>query len=325
LFSREQYNNRKEWNATQPLTRRHVVPEPFDEDREIDWTPMWSMTHNRFRYVPAAMCYYGHPDAKAHFSMLADSNGSAAGNTLEEAILQGFMEVVERDCVALWWYNRARRPQLDLDSFEMPYLERLRAHYTTLNRDLWVLDITSDLGIPAFVGVSRRTDNPIEDVIIGFGAHFDPKIALLRALTEVNQFLPCVTRRNPDGSTHYWYHDWGAFEWWKNATIASEPYLVPDPDLQPKKLSDYPQFAGDDLLEDVNRCVQVIRQHDLELLVVDQTRPDIGLSVVKVIIPGLRHFWRRLGPGRLYDTPVKLGWLKEPLREDQLNSFNIFF
>ena len=39
----------------------------------------------------------------------ADSNGCAAGNTLEEAIVQGFLELVERDAYAIWWYNRLRR------------------------------------------------------------------------------------------------------------------------------------------------------------------------------------------------------------------------
>jgi len=42
----------------------------------------------------------------------------------------------------------------------------------------------------------------------------------------------------------------------------------------------------------------------MEFLVLDQTRPDIALPVVKVIVPGLRHFWPRFGPGRLYEIPV---------------------
>ena len=54
-------------------------------------------------------------------------------------------------------------------------------------------------------------------------------------------------------------------------------------------------------------------------LVLDQTRPDIEAPVVRVIVPGLRHFYRRFGPGRLYDVPVKLGWLEKPLKEDELN------
>jgi ribosomal protein S12 methylthiotransferase accessory factor len=62
----------------------------------------------------------------------------------------------------------------------------------------------------------------------------------------------------------------------------------------------------------------------LETLVLDQTRPDVGLSVVKVIVPGLRHFWRRLAPGRLYDVPVRLGWLPAPVPEAQLNPTSMF-
>jgi len=46
--------------------------------------------------------------------------------------------------------------------------------------------------------------------------------------------------------------------------------------------------------------------------------------VVKVIVPGLRHFWPRFAPGRLYDIPVQLGWLSEPLSEAQLNPVAMF-
>jgi ribosomal protein S12 methylthiotransferase accessory factor len=62
-----------------------------------------------------------------------------------------------------------------------------------------------------------------------------------------------------------------------------------------------------------------LERRGLELIVLDQTRPDIGLPVVKAVVPGLRHFWPRLGPGRLYDVPVELGWLTAPLDEDELN------
>ena len=60
------------------------------------------------------------------------------------------------------------------------------------------------------------------------------------------------------------------------------------------------------------------------MLVLDQTRSELGLSVVKVIVPGMRHFWARFAPGRLYDVPVKLGWLSEPTAEADLNPTNMF-
>jgi oxazoline/thiazoline synthase len=65
--------------------------------------------------------------------------------------------------------------------------------------------------------------------------------------------------------------------------------------------------------------VRLAERHGLDFLVLDQTRPDIGVPVVRVIVPGLRHFYRRFGPGRLYDVPVKLGWRKGPLPESDLN------
>jgi len=56
----------------------------------------------------------------------ADSNGCAAGNTLEEAIVQGFLELVERDAYAIWWYNRLQRPEVDLSQFNDSYLRDLQ-------------------------------------------------------------------------------------------------------------------------------------------------------------------------------------------------------
>jgi ribosomal protein S12 methylthiotransferase accessory factor len=62
--------------------------------------------------------------------------------------------------------------------------------------------------------------------------------------------------------------------------------------------------------QDIFTCVDRAAQLGLETLVLDQTQSDIGLHVVKVIMPSMRHFWARFAPGRLYNVPVKLGWLR---------------
>ncbi|NJR57825.1 MAG: TOMM precursor leader peptide-binding protein [Cyanobacteria bacterium CRU_2_1] len=319
-FSQQQYQNREQWNAEcQGWFQK--VPEPFDKAREIDWTPVWSLTHQEFKYLPTAYCYYGYrPSYKP--DCWADSNGCAAGNNIEEAILQGFMELVERDAVALWWYNCLQKPLVDLDSFDEPYFQSLKQYYQTINRELWVLDITSDLNIPVFAAISRRSDRSVEDIVLGYGAHFDPKIAISRALTEVNQILPNVLLANADSTTQYPPSaDRLAVDWWKTATLADQPYLVPDDRVAAKVRTDYPEIASEDLLEDVKLCQQIVEKNGMEMLVLDQTRPDIGLRVAKVIVPGMRHMWRRLGSGRLYEIPVKMGCLPEPLTEDRLNDF----
>ncbi len=324
-FSQFQFNRRLELNAKIPR-REQRIPEPFDEKREIEWTPLWSLTHHRVKYLPTFYCYFGYSLLHNIENGWANSNGHAAGNTIEEAILQGFMELVERDSVAIWWYNQINRPGVNLDSFDEPYLAALRDYYQTINRELWVLDITNDFQIPTFAAICRRTDKKIEDIIFGFGAHFDAKIAILRAVTEVNQSLPAVraitTNSDPD---EYKFFNSIAREWYQTAAIGNQPYLVPNSDLTTKVYRDYPQPTNDDLREDILTCIETVQKLGMEMLVLDQTRPDLGMNVVKVIVPGMRHFWRRLGPGRLYDVPVKLGWLSAPLLENQLNSFNTFF
>ena len=100
------------WNARK--SHYHYVPVPLDPDLEIDWTPVWSLTTHESRYLPTAFCYFNGPQPDGEPFCIGDSNGNAAGNTLEEAILQGFLELVERDAVALWWYNRVQRPEVDL-------------------------------------------------------------------------------------------------------------------------------------------------------------------------------------------------------------------
>ena len=320
-FSPAQFDGRREWNRD-PLHRLHLVPDPFRTDLPIDWTSGWSLTAGEERKVAAGIAWFGHPDLDRHFYCVSDSNGGASGNTLEEAIVQGFCEVVERDAVALWWYNRAPRPAVDLDSMRDPYVDRLREFYAGMGRSLWLLDITTDLGVPTFVGVSHRIGAPVEDIIIGFGAHLSPRLAAMRALTEVNQFLPAVETIGPDGKTIYKYDDEATLDWWASSTLAGDPWLAPHGTVP---FGSFTDLGTDDLAANVEACVEAARRCGLETIVIDQTRPDIELSVVKVVVPHLRHFWRRLGAGRLYDVPVRLGWVGEATAEPGVNPKNVFF
>jgi ribosomal protein S12 methylthiotransferase accessory factor len=241
----------------------------------------------------------------------------------EEAVFQGLMEVCERDATAIWWYNRLRRPGVDLASFGDPYYAELEAYYRSIKREMWALDLTHDLGIPTFAALSRRTDKRAQDIIFGLGAHLDPRIAMLRAVTELNQFLPAVLKVN-EGEERYNWDDEGV-GFWKTATIDSDPYLAPDTTVPRRMLGDHAKLGSGDLYQDILFCAGALAKRGLETLVLDQSRPDTGLAVVRVMVPGMRHFWARFAPGRLYDVPVALGWLPRPLREEELNPYPIFF
>jgi oxazoline/thiazoline synthase len=317
-YSTKQYQERKTWNL------QHGdyawIAEPFNEDREIDWTPVWSLTNKAFKYLPTAFCYYGYVLDKEHQFCRADSNGNASGSSLEEAIIQGFMEVVERDCVAMWWYNRLKRPSVDLHSFSDPYLEALIDFFQEQNCEFWVLDITNDLNIPSFAAVAHHIDKHTEKIMLGFGAHFDPKIGIIRAVTELNQMFAINLQQGEQQK----YTDPDEEYWMKNATIKNQPYLTPSEKTPKITHSDYHKYLSEDLKEDVIKCVEIAASNGMEVLVLDQTRPDIQINVVKVIVPGLCHFWPRFAPKRLYDVPVKMGWLSTPLKEKELNPIPVF-
>lgn len=326
LFSERQYRERDRLNAR--ASRFQWVPEPFDEEATVSWTPVWSLTEERHKYVPTMACYFLYRSGcgEPTFSV-ACSNGNATGNTLEEAIVQGFLELVERDAVAIWWYNRLRRPAVDLDSFDEPYFTRLRERYDQFERDVWVLDITSDLNVPTFAAVSRRRNAEREEILFGFGAHFDAQTAVARALTEMNQMARIgglAAPGSPQAPLEASVDDPDLLHWLRHVRVDDQRYLAPAEGVVPRRASDYAPFHSDDLRDDVLRCQAIVEGIGLEMLVLDLTRPDIGMPAVKVFVPGLRHFWARFAPGRLYDVPVARGELPRPLKEEELNRIPVF-
>jgi len=316
LFSESQLDDAGSINAKgHPY---NIVPPRLDPDAEIDWTPVWSLTQQRHRYLPTSILYSMPAEERGPADLIADSNGCAAGNTLEEAILHGLYELTERDAFAVWWYNRLRVPAVDLSSFDDEYLGSASDYYGRHERDLWMLDVTSDLGIPTFVALSRRPDGETEDIIYGAGTHADPRIAALRALCELNQCLTWLPRPGVgDGRPRI--DDPLALRWWNTARLADCSWLAPAPDKPLRRASQYPVIESTDTREDVEHCRALVEAGGMEFLVLDQTRPDIGMPVARVIVPGMRHFWARFAPGRLYDVPVHMGHRERPLSEAGLN------
>jgi bacteriocin biosynthesis cyclodehydratase domain-containing protein len=323
-FSRAQYEGR-DVDGAHKRDFFHAVPKPFPEDRAIEWSPLWSLTSRETKYLPTAYCYYGHPDADEHFYCFADGNGCAAGTMLEEAILHAFLELVERDSAAIWWYNQIARPAVDWESFQNPYVERVADYCERIGRQFWMLDLTTDTSVPVFAAVSRRTSGPAEDMIFGFGAHLSPSKALVHACTEHNQFLPAVFNRDGTGSTVYEWPDLDALRFWQSETIASQPQLAPASHLPRRQRGDFVALLANDFASDLSTCQEIVRKLGLEMLVLDQSRPDIDVRVARVVVPGMRHFWRRLGPGRLFDVPVRLGWRTRQTPESEMNAVSIFF
>ena len=317
LFSDHQLDNADRISAQgHPY---NIVPPRLQPDARIDWSPVWSLTQSRHRYLPTSVLYGMSAEQRGPADLIADSNGCAAGNTLEEAILQGFHELVERDAFAIWWYNELSMPGVDLASFDDEFLALAAERYSHYERELWMLDVTADIGIPTFVAVSRRPNAKTEDIIYGAGAHADARIAALRAICELNQCLTWLPRPG-SGDGRPMIDDPLALGWWETARLGTCSWLAPTPGVSLKQRSDYPVIESTDTRDDVERCRALVEAKGMEFLVLDQTRPDVDMPVARVIVPGLRHFWERFAPGRLYDVPVGTGHRQRPLAESRLNA-----
>src|ERR1700742_3575561 len=286
-----------------------AVPAPFDPSVEIEWSPVWSLRDGRFKYLPTSLLYFFYSGPAA---FQADSNGCAAGNTLEEAIVQGFLELVERDAYAIWWYNRSQRAEVDFSEFNDSYVTDLKAQLADAGRKLWVLDVTSDLGVPTYVAILHWMKDGQENIEFGSGAHFDKRIAMLRTLTELNQFLSIGLMGGGSGEKP-------SLDGTTPLHLPNYPFLIPDNTVKIPAISDFGPL--DTTRNQVLACVEIAKSAGLDFLVLNQTRPDVEVPVVRVVVPGLRHFYRRFGPGRLYDIPVKLGLRDQAIPESELTPF----
>jgi len=201
-----------------------------------------------------------------------------------------------------------------VESFESPCAAAVRNSYLAIGRSVEVLDITVHRDIPTFVALSRSEEPPQDDYVLGFGAHFDPQVALDKSLTEMNQFLPGVlSGRDP-----------GYFLNAENGQ-ADMSFLTADEKLPATTYTDYARRAAEEREHDVSFCIELVQSWGLEMLVVDHTRQDVGMPVVKVVVPGMRSWWARFANGRLYTLPVQMGWLSGPKTEPELNSAHLIF
>jgi oxazoline/thiazoline synthase len=214
-------------------------------------------------------------------------------------------------------------PDPEFDATRDPELCRIRDAHHDLGREVWALDLTADLGIPTYAAVSRRPGAGSEDIVLGFGADLDPLRALRHAVLEMNHILPAVLPAHRTADGDYPYPEPAQKAWWRSASVENQPYLLPSSWLDdPTAMT--PHQVESASSRPLELLLTTLEAAGLEVLVLDMTRPDVGLPVAKVIVPGLRHFWARLAPGRLYDVPVSLGWLPAPTPEQDLNPISMF-
>ncbi|MFE3326095.1 TOMM precursor leader peptide-binding protein [Streptomyces sp. NPDC059176] len=298
---------------------------PFDPDTEVDWVWAYSFRRDDRVLVPERAAFWGprHDDEVAFF--YDTSNGCALGNSVEEAVLHGLRELAERDAFLLTWYRRLALPEVELAGAD-PALDHLLAKARLFTGFAFrSFNATMEYGIPALVLTAENRSGVGPRLFAGCGAHPDPVQAVAGGLHElVGTVLatrdayerrrpeglrmledPFLIRRMEDHSTVGALPEARsrfAFLLDANAAKATgdaggggsdgtdagsgtDPVRVPLARIPTTLRSDEP-----DLRADLYTAVSGILDRDLDVLVVDQTMPELhrnGLSCVRVLVPGL--------------------------------------
>jgi len=283
--------------------------------QRIAWVPAKTIDRNRIRWVPADYCYRSSQPSAAAWTCPADSTGCASGTTRDDAIMRGFLEAVERDAVSIWWFNRLRRSACALGVVQHPGIRAVSEWQASIDRRIHLLDLTSDLSVPVVAAVSYNKDG--RGIAVGFGSHFDPSEAAIRAALEMMQFhlmmRLSLARRVRAPNARPSRETASALSWFLNMSIEDADYLLPAKGGEPGADMANPPDSG------LSRCIEIAETHGLDPLYVDLTRPHFGIPAVRVMIPGLRSIKPRFGLGRLFDVPVAMGWRDRACLEEELN------
>jgi YcaO-like protein with predicted kinase domain len=241
-------------------------------------------------------------------ALVASSNGLASGNHLVEAVSHAICEIVERDAAALWHARGEdgwRRTRVDLDTVDDPACRSVLELFARASVAVAAWELTSDVGLPVFRATIVDEDPGLMRPHLpgtGSGCHPSRAVALLRALTEAAQTrLTLITGARDDmGVAHY--------------VAASDPRIHERIIARVREgrgersHQDAPTFEGDTLDEDVAHELSRLHAAGLEqVVVVDLTKPAIGVPVVRVVIPGLEgvHDAPGYAPGVRYGRALE--------------------
>lgn len=262
-----------------------ILPQfsPYTADERLHWVNGYDLIGREEILVPACTVYHPlPPDVQAVINTHTD--GIASGNTLEEAVFHALMEVIERDAWSIVKFSGIPCDAIVIEDLqENRFLLDMVNQFDRANIEITAKDITSDIGIPVIAAFSQDLEQDGMIPIDGFGAHLDPKVAMARALTETATTRALFIQKygfnglREDLSANYFVD--GAQEDFRFYAHARKP------------LAEMEIGYHDDLCRDIEKTAGILKSCGFKrLIVVDLTRPDIGVPTVRVIVPGMEAF-----------------------------------
>lgn len=255
---------------------------------ELEWSTAFDLIDEKEYYIPTNAIYHPYvPENNCMALFKGNTNGLASGNVIEESILHGMFEVIERDAWSIYELTRKNSRQIDLNTIESDLIKGLLEKFQENGIKIILMDITADIKVPTILASADDTVTKDAGLLsIGIGTHLDPEIAVLRALTEVAQSRATQIQ--------------GARE----DTIRADIVRKVGYEKTKKKyrhyfnekenkinLSDIENRSTSSLKDDIETVIEELKRNGVEhVLYKDLTRPEIGVNVARVIIPTMEVF-----------------------------------
>jgi len=278
-FIIDSYDNLKE-DALAPLSMLSPLSSVYQTNKilkdikrmPLPWTESFSLTHNKPILFPLHWFY-----------LIYGTTGLAAGNTIEEAILQAIGEIVERHNISRVIEGKVITPNIDISSIEHFIARRLIKKFFDAGIKLFIKDFSLELGIPT-IGILAYDPNPPSKTVRIYnvaGTHLNRDFALIRALIELAQHRAQIifreNKKMSGGPTYCFPH----FE-----TLKEASYLIKNKKNIP--FNEIPTYRHKDFSMEIERAVGLIKQHNLEVIATETTHPELQLPSVIVTIPEAR-------------------------------------
>ena len=256
----------------------------------LQWTWALKLSDNTALLVPFSWFY-----------AINEFNGPSAGNTYEEAVIQGISEVIERHVCSLITRDQLPTPKIDPDSISDPVALELLAKFNKNGIQVHLNDFSLDTGIPTIGALAwdPATFPEQSEIVYTAGTTPDANKALIRALTEVAQLAGDFN----SGSNYV------ASGLPKPLSLAEVAHVV-DSGLT-VALDALADLQDDDIFAEVKNCVAALKRNNMEVLVVNTTHPELQIPALYTIIPGA-HFRERAmgGNAGLFAAKLAAGMLE---------------
>jgi ribosomal protein S12 methylthiotransferase accessory factor len=283
------------------LSERRMQP-----GRVLSWCRATRLTDGGEVLLPADICLRRSPAQREFAPPFPLSIGSAAGPSRDTAALHGLLELIERDAASLWWRGgelaRSIPAQHEAGVAAEALLRQLRFG-ASVSRRTWLLDITTDIGVPCVASVSCRTDG--SGFAFGLAARPRLEAAVRSAIVEMCQVeladAIVATKRNERGDGALNAQDRIHLQ---RASIDADRCEL----LQPvAECATHLPIHATEAGVIFGLIVQRLEKLGIETFFLDLTRPRFAVPVVRVIAPGLQLEPSEIVTARLQDTIARTG------------------